>query len=373
MGPPGSRLPVGSAGAGAAGRHFGRAHAPAAGHLPAGQHAAHHAAGVPRWGVGLREAAWGLASVPPPHWPHSHSRRARPTSLLPQDLLARLPGALTPEDRALLQAHPPFVHPQLPDALILPGSGPHAIDYGRTGGLACLLARLASGWVPRALHSPACSSAGSPTHASNPHPTRRQGGHHRAHGWRGGDAGRPRLRAGHAGSVGRWVMVRRAAGWRGLQQEAALHAAAGRRPGRPVLTHARPHPHLHTCQASKRGTWWRSAWAASCRAATDTSSRAAQCWAAVRGRRCAQGLGRPTVEQWSYSPAARRGQQHPACLLPRPAEHAQRHLAARGGVAQDRSRHYIGVGRAELSRADMFQVGRLGGWVRAWPGVGYGE
>lgn len=32
-----------------------------------------------------------------------------------------------------MEAAPPFVHPQLRDAVIVPGSGPHAIDYAKTG------------------------------------------------------------------------------------------------------------------------------------------------------------------------------------------------------------------------------------------------
>ena len=51
----------------------------------------------------------------------------------PQELLRRLPAALTPEDAALLDANPPYVHPLLPDAIILPGTGPHTIEYSRAG------------------------------------------------------------------------------------------------------------------------------------------------------------------------------------------------------------------------------------------------
>ena len=50
-----------------------------------------------------------------------------------QELLRRLPAALTAEDAALLEQNPAYVHPLLPDAIILPGTGPHAIDYTRTG------------------------------------------------------------------------------------------------------------------------------------------------------------------------------------------------------------------------------------------------
>jgi hypothetical protein len=66
--------------------------------------------------------------VSPPPYP--------PASLQPplQDLLRRLPALLTPEDRAMLERRPAYVHPQLPDAIILPGSGPHDIDYAPCGG-----------------------------------------------------------------------------------------------------------------------------------------------------------------------------------------------------------------------------------------------
>lgn len=55
--------------------------------------------------------------------------------------MRRLPAHLTPEDAALLELNPPYVHPLLHDAIILPGSGPHAIDYGPAGapaGAGCL-------------------------------------------------------------------------------------------------------------------------------------------------------------------------------------------------------------------------------------------
>ena len=50
-----------------------------------------------------------------------------------QEVLRRLPAALTAEDAALLEQNPAYVHLLLPDAIVLPGTGPHAIDYTRTG------------------------------------------------------------------------------------------------------------------------------------------------------------------------------------------------------------------------------------------------
>ena len=61
-----------------------------------------------------------------------------PSRLPPQDLLRRLPEALAPEDRALLETNPAYVHPLLPDAVILPGTGPHAVDYSRTRECVCV-------------------------------------------------------------------------------------------------------------------------------------------------------------------------------------------------------------------------------------------
>ena len=58
----------------------------------------------------------------------------------PDDLLRRLPAALAPEDRTLLlredgaERPPPYLHPLLPQAHILPRSGPHAIDSSVSGG-----------------------------------------------------------------------------------------------------------------------------------------------------------------------------------------------------------------------------------------------
>ena len=43
----------------------------------------------------------------------------------------------------------------------------------------------------------------------------------------------------------------------------------------------------------------------------------------------------------------------PACG----AEHEANQLAAQGGAAPDRSRLFIGVGRAEMNRTEFFQVG----------------
>ncbi|EFN59890.1 hypothetical protein CHLNCDRAFT_132901 [Chlorella variabilis] len=70
----------------------------------------------------------------------------------PQDLLRRLPEALAPEDRALLETNPAYVHPLLPDAVILPGTGPHAVDYSRTRGLEVVVGRKAGESVMRGAH-----------------------------------------------------------------------------------------------------------------------------------------------------------------------------------------------------------------------------
>lgn len=73
-----------------------------------------------------------------------------------QELLARLPEALSPEDRALLDANPakPYIHPQVPEAIIVPGTGPHEIDYSCTGERGGRLQGWRQGW---GLH---CSSVG---------------------------------------------------------------------------------------------------------------------------------------------------------------------------------------------------------------------
>lgn len=56
-----------------------------------------------------------------------------PAACHTQDLLRRLPEAMTPEDAALLEANPAYQHPLLAGAVILPGTGPHPIDYACTG------------------------------------------------------------------------------------------------------------------------------------------------------------------------------------------------------------------------------------------------
>jgi hypothetical protein len=53
-----------------------------------------------------------------------------------ESLLERLPSQLSAEDAALLAAGaPPYPHPLVPCAVIVPGSGPHAVDYSRCGAL----------------------------------------------------------------------------------------------------------------------------------------------------------------------------------------------------------------------------------------------
>ena len=46
----------------------------------------------------------------------------------------RLPAALAPADRGMLAAvGTPAVAPDVPGAVIVPGSGPHAVDYSHAG------------------------------------------------------------------------------------------------------------------------------------------------------------------------------------------------------------------------------------------------
>lgn len=62
-----------------------------------------------------------------------------------EDILRRLPDALTEEDRKFLSnaEHPPYIHPQLPMAVMVPGSGPHAVDYSSTEGRELIVGRKA--------------------------------------------------------------------------------------------------------------------------------------------------------------------------------------------------------------------------------------
>ncbi len=51
-----------------------------------------------------------------------------------QSVAERLPLALAPADRDMLAAvGPPAVAPDVPGAVIMPGSGPHAVDYTPAG------------------------------------------------------------------------------------------------------------------------------------------------------------------------------------------------------------------------------------------------
>ena len=68
-----------------------------------------------------------------------------------EDVLRRLPELLTPEDAVLLAAHPPLLHPQLP-AIILPGTGPHAVNYSAAEGRELVLGRKAGEAVMRGAH-----------------------------------------------------------------------------------------------------------------------------------------------------------------------------------------------------------------------------
>ncbi|KAL4856723.1 putative methyltransferase [Chlorella vulgaris] len=69
-----------------------------------------------------------------------------------EDLLRRLPEAMTPEDAALLEANPAYQHPLLAGAVILPGTGPHPIDYACTGGREVIVGRKAGEAVMRGAH-----------------------------------------------------------------------------------------------------------------------------------------------------------------------------------------------------------------------------
>ena len=53
-----------------------------------------------------------------------------------QSVTERLPAALAPHDRALLEAlGRPEPCPDVPGAVIVPGSGPHEVDYSLAGSL----------------------------------------------------------------------------------------------------------------------------------------------------------------------------------------------------------------------------------------------
>lgn len=63
----------------------------------------------------------------------------------PEDVLRRLPDALAESDKAILvnAEHQPHVHPELPMAVIVHGSGPHPVDYSDTHGLEVIVGRKA--------------------------------------------------------------------------------------------------------------------------------------------------------------------------------------------------------------------------------------
>lgn len=57
------------------------------------------------------------------------------TLLLAQSVADRLPSALAPGDRAMLESiGRPEPCIDVPGAVIVPGSGPHVVDYALTGG-----------------------------------------------------------------------------------------------------------------------------------------------------------------------------------------------------------------------------------------------
>jgi len=62
-----------------------------------------------------------------------------------EDVLRRLPTALSPSDQKLLaQAGiQPSIHPQIPFAIMIPGSGPHPVDYSQCQGLEVIVGRRA--------------------------------------------------------------------------------------------------------------------------------------------------------------------------------------------------------------------------------------
>ena len=91
-----------------------------------------------------RLAAASAALVRPPA---TTCLRVNTTRATPAEVLRRLHEALPPSDRdALAGAH---AHPLAPSALLLPGSGPHAVDYAATRGLEVVLGRPAGEAVLR--------------------------------------------------------------------------------------------------------------------------------------------------------------------------------------------------------------------------------
>ena len=68
----------------------------------------------------------------------SKSRVIRPVaSAAVQSVIQRLPEQLSDEDAAVLAAAdaPPYAPPDVPGVVIVPGSGPHTVDYSSAGAL----------------------------------------------------------------------------------------------------------------------------------------------------------------------------------------------------------------------------------------------
>lgn len=63
----------------------------------------------------------------------------------PEDVLRRLPNALSPADKELLEqvGRQPYIHPAIPFAVMVPGSGPHHVDYTDCQGLEVIVGRKA--------------------------------------------------------------------------------------------------------------------------------------------------------------------------------------------------------------------------------------
>ena len=64
----------------------------------------------------------------------------------PQQVVEGLQAELSPDDRQMLEAsgHQPYIHPTIPCAVMVPGSGPHhGIDYDVCGGLEVIVGRTA--------------------------------------------------------------------------------------------------------------------------------------------------------------------------------------------------------------------------------------
>jgi 16S rRNA C967 or C1407 C5-methylase (RsmB/RsmF family) len=62
-----------------------------------------------------------------------------------EDVLRRLPTALATEDQQLLAqaGAEPYIHPDIPFAIMIPGTGPHPVDYSQCQGLEVVVGRRA--------------------------------------------------------------------------------------------------------------------------------------------------------------------------------------------------------------------------------------